>query len=114
MRALLLAITLLASLPTQAQFTGLRLEEWCSESEADLYAACLTYFAGHADASAVWKHVAVKQGTPVSMFPCTDGIQPEVLIRVWLKYIEENPEKLDSPPEWSIVFALMESFQCEE
>lgn len=127
MKKLILAITmkrsftvglwlmLLAAMPTQAQLTGLMLEKDCgSEYGSAGYLGCMAYFAGWAGGSAVWRGISkAAEQQPHPMMPCTDDVNREVMVRVWLKHIEENPEELQKPPHWSILSAMIESFPCK-
>ena len=116
MRTILLAIVLLAAMPTQAQLTGLMLEEQCkSEEGTSGFLACMAYFAGYSEASAIWREATVAAEYEVPPFmPCPETVNRQVMIRVWLKFIEENPEKLEETPRWSILQAMIESFPCRK
>ena len=116
MKKLILAITLLAAFPAQAQLTGLQLEEYCEAEEGSFtWGLCTGYFSGYRAGSAVWRGMLdIVDQPPPPIMPCTDQASTLVMVRVWLKHIEENPEKLDYPPRFSILQAMIESFPCEE
>lgn len=114
MKSLIAIATLLIALPSYAQLTGLMLEEWCSDEKAQEYSLCAGYFAGYDDASNVWRNLAEEAEKKHGAMFCTRGANREVLQRVWLKYIEENPEKLEMPPRWSLAWALNEAYPCDD
>ena len=70
MRSLIAIAALLLAMPSQAQLTGLTLEQQCREEGTGLYLSCMAYFAGYEDASTVWRSISEELEQPLPM-PCT-------------------------------------------
>lgn len=113
MKTLMAIAALLASVSAQAELNGLEMEGWCSDEGSAAYLTCIGYFAGYTEGSSVINDIAEAQNKTINGMFCIEGVDRQVMARVWLKYIEENPEKLELPPRWSIAQAMLESFPCD-
>ena len=124
MKKLILAITmkrsftvglwlmLLAAMPVQAQMESNKLQYMCEDIGSTDWAMCAGYFAGMQNIGAVWSGYAEIGGSK-GPYCVSANVTPDIHLRVWQKYVEENPEELAKPAVVTYIGAMQDAFPCE-
>ena len=119
-RNLMLVLVVLSTLtspsvfPTPTIINGYKLWQACkNQSDAQDLAFCVGYMTGLQNAEAAWGVFNDVSGykKPYCVEFQTD---PDVLLLVWLKYVEENPEQLSESALATYLNAMMDAFPCDE
>ena len=82
-----------------------------SEEESVLAFYCISYVAGFLDAMSVT--VSTTNGTKIVCTP-ERGIVNDQAVRIFVKYLRENPEKLHQSGRISLYIALAKAFPCKK
>ena len=70
---------------------------------------CMGYLSGVIETAKIWQ-----LGTGNQSFCLPEAAEPNQLIRVTIKYIEDNPAKLHLYAAALVQFAFIEAFPCKE
>lgn len=114
MRTLLaIATALLAALPVQAQLESNELLYWCEDTGSADQAMCAGYFAGLQNSGAIWSAKAEIEGSE-KLYCASSNVTPDIHLRVWQKFVDENPEMLAKTAIETYLAAMRDAFPCEE
>jgi hypothetical protein len=111
-RSAIAMAALLGGVETHAQVDGLTMEKWCKSESINYKGTCAAYFRGLSDSSTLWQIWSDSRNQ--EKLHCAPEQSGDVTTRVWLKYLEENPEKLSLPAGWSYLEAMQDAYPCEE
>jgi hypothetical protein len=122
MRKLLLLLVMISGTKAFCA-NGTELLHWCNAAFLEhptpesliLQGQCVGYIAGALDSYVEWR-VAVDCGTKYpsgNVWP-PEHIQNEQMMRVVLKYLNDNPEKLHLPASGLVANAFIKAFPCKQ
>ena len=68
---------------------------------------------GTAGAGAIWSAKAEIEGSE-KLYCASRNVTPDIHLRVWQKFVEENPETLAKTAIETYLAAMRDAFPCEE
>jgi hypothetical protein len=81
-----------------------------SDEDSSRYYACIAYVQGIYDTYDSLTFWDIQRKSKKTCF--REGFNTEQMIRVFVKYIDDNPRLLDIPPAPMLLGALRDSFPC--
>ena len=114
MRLVGLLFTLLVSAQSAAQIDALSLEKWCKSDDLALELACTSWFNAASGVGGGWEYINNYNGSykPYCANDDRTAPSPEILKRLWLQYVEENPIALTKSVQSSFMDMMNQSFPC--
>ena len=107
MRSLILLISLMlcANAWSQAVSTN-ELMPICEEPER----SCMSYYSAAVSMASLID--GIDEAQPYFCIP--DNFNTRIGIKIWRRYVEENPEQLTDPAVGSILLSLMQAYPCTD
>ena len=114
MRSLIaISTALLVTLPVQSQVGSNELLYWCEDTGSADQSMCVGYFAGLQNSGAIWSAKAEIEDSE-KLHCASSDVTPDIHLRVWQKFVKENPEMLAKAAIESYLAAMRDAFPCEE
>lgn len=122
MRSLIALLILVCSLPAAAQRDGNLMVRAChlavdhengqrlSEDQTTDALSCISYIAGFRDALQLVSQLGKSN---IAFCPPPDGLSATQAARVYVKYLDAHPEKLQEAPATLLALSLVEAFPCK-
>lgn len=113
MRKLILATCLMLSSNAWSLDTA-KLIEHCERNDGLGDGYCIGYYSGVLQATANTIATFKTGGLGVFDFYCApENFTMGIGVKVWKRYVEENPEMLTEDPFYTITFSLQDAYPCD-